>query len=201
MTNITAIATGLAITIGAVVVPGAHETNSPVVAITSATTNEVVEVNLAPDVVVVGGDPSDHDRLTAAFNRFRDQHLALPDLEIRFFDDDEPCGGHDGLFEPSVRPWRISVCSDVEYVATHELAHAWEAANLDDVDRDRYLGARGLSSWNDHTAPRMERGIEDAAFNLQQNLMASNPPIDSDIWRDRVAAYELLTGAPSPVTA
>jgi hypothetical protein len=84
-------------------------------------------------------------------------------------------------------------------VITHELAHAWEAANLDDGDRARYLYARGLTSWDDPKTPWDERGGEDAAFIIQQNLVliAHQPP--SPVRTDRIHAYELLVSLASPL--
>jgi hypothetical protein len=104
------------------------------------------------------------------------------------------------LFDPSTRPWTVSICSDAGYVVTHELAHAWEAANLDDAQRQQYMTVRGFATWNGHDVGRDERAIEDAAFMIQQNLMASeHVDTTSDRWQDRIFAYELLTGSTSPV--
>ena len=155
----------------------------------------------APSVDVSGGDADDHRRLDEALQRFSDELLELPDLAVIFYDDEVECAGHEGLFQKSHTPWRILICTNLECVPTHELAHAWEAANLDDDDRAHYMARRGLAGWNDQSLPWIERGIEDAAFNLQQNLTVSNPAIDSAVWQERVQAYELLTGRSSPVSA
>lgn len=89
------------------------------------------------------------------------------------------------------------MCSELAFVLTHELAHAWEAANLTDADRTRYVDVRGLASWNDPADSWKDRGVEDAAFMIQQNLMVSTPSMASPTWIERVTADELLTGHPA----
>jgi hypothetical protein len=118
---------------------------------------------------------------------------------VRFFDDEAVCDGHHGLFQKGVAPWRVLVCSDLDVVVTHELAHAWTADNLDDDTRDRDVEARGLTAWHDQDLPWNERGVEDAAFVIQQNLMMDDVPLSSATWQGRIAAFELLTGNPSPL--
>lgn len=166
-----------------------------------AETVERPAVSLRPAVDVVGAS---HEQIVAvdeALDRFRNAGLQLPDVEIVFHDDQAACKGHDGLFQAQHTPWRILVCSDLAFVLTHELAHAWEAATLDDVDRERYVELRRLSTWNSADADWDERGVEDAAFMIQQNLMAERVDVDSERWVVRTAAYEALTGRQSPVLA
>ena len=102
------------------------------------------------------------------------------------------------MFRPHALPWRIDVCSDLDFVVPHELAHAWAAANLDDDDRARYVDARGLTNWADTRVPWEERGTEDAAFMIQQNLRAIDLDVSSAAWSERIRAYEVLTGMTSP---
>ena len=118
---------------------------------------------------------------------------------MRFYDDQRGCHGHQGLFQQSFTPWRLLICSNLRFVPTHELAHAWEAANLADDDRVRYVDARGLTTWADPAAAWSDRGVEDVAFVIQQNLTATNPRMTSTTWIERAAAYELITGRPSPL--
>jgi len=177
--------------------PGASPTtNAP----TDVADRPDATTKLRPDIVVVGADAAQQAAVNEALNRFVENGLELPDLEIRFLDDEAGCQGHYGLFSTGFTPWRISICSDVDFVITHELAHAWERATLDDHDREMYLAARGLSTWKDRGVPWNERGAEDAAFIIQQNLMTISIPQTSPRWQDRMAAYELLTGRASPVT-
>ena len=158
-----------------------------------------ISVSSTPAVVAVDLDDEQQARLVEALALFRHNGLDLPDLEVRFFDDKEGCNGHLGLFQRSVSPWRISICSDLGFVLAHELAHAWEAANLDDEDRRRYLELRALTSWNDRDVTWRDRGSEDAAFAIQQNLTATRRRPTTEEWQSRVERYELLTGRPSPL--
>jgi len=43
--------------------------------------------------------------------------------------------------------------------------------------------------------------VEDAARTIQLNLMVSHAQLDFPIWDERLEAYELLVGRPSPVLA
>lgn len=158
-----------------------------------------VQVSLDPPITWSGDAADGQERVDRALERFRAAGLRLPSVEIVFHADTGPCRGHDGLFRAGFDPWLLLVCSEAEFVLTHELAHAWEAANLDDVDRDAYLAHRGLGAWWGSDLEWEERGVEDAAFMLQQNLMMRPARPDSDRWIERSAAYEELTGLPSPV--
>src|SRR5512134_2896532 len=109
-------------------------------------------VSLEPSLTIRGTDArhtGQSARVDDALARFRFAGLELPDLEIAFHEDDSACDGHEGMFRPHDLPWRIDVCSDLDFVVPHELAHAWAAANLDDDDRARYVAARGLTNWAD----------------------------------------------------
>ena len=158
-----------------------------------------VHVSARPNVTAEGGSADQQAHLDEALARFRDHGLELPDLEVRFSDDEAECEGNAGVFENSFTPWRLSICSESSYVPTHELAHAWEAANLDDDARAHYVEARHLTNWNDPAAGWVERGVEDAARMMQQNLMATNPQLTLPAWAERLDAYELLVGRPSPL--
>jgi hypothetical protein len=158
-----------------------------------------VQVSARPSVTADGANADQQADLDEALARFRDHGLELPDLDVRFFDDKADCDGYSGLFESSFTPWRLSICSDFTYVPTHELAHAWEASNLDDGARARYVEARRLTNWNDPAADWADRGMEDAARMMQQNLMATNPQLTLPAWAERLDAYELLVGRPSPL--
>lgn len=169
-------------------------------AVARATDAVPPRVDRTPSVAVAGlADESQLRALDDGLARFREHGLDLPDLVVRFSDDPTDCRGHYGLFEREPSPWRLSVCSELPFVITHELAHAWLAAHLDDADRLEYIDARGLSTWSDADVAWNERGVEDAAFIIQQNLMAQHADPSSPMWRERMAAFELLTGRPSPV--
>jgi hypothetical protein len=153
-----------------------------------------------PALQVENATPVERDRLEVAVLRFSRLGLRLPRLIVVFHDEPDACGGHPGLFGSKSEPWQISICdSDLGPVYEHELAHAWERANLTDDVRRRFMELRGHPTWDDHSFRWNERGVEGAAFILQQGL--GGPPlasIRSREIRSRLAAFELLTGRPDP---
>ena len=50
------------------------------------------------------------------------------------------------------------------------------------------MKSRGLEAWNDHSLAWHERGIEDAALVMQQNLMIEWDVPNDDTWRAEKAA-------------
>ncbi len=173
--------------------PGPNMTQtSPTAAVTADETPTTPPVSLRPNIVVTDPTLENNARVAEAVDRFIANGLALPDLDIAFFDDSSSCDDALGRFQRQHSPWRIKICSDLDFVITHELAHAWENANLSDKERNEYLELRGLDAWNDPASDRNERGTEDAAFVIQKSLMTTNPP-DSATWRDRIEAFERLT--------
>ena len=147
---------------------------------------------MGPAVEIQGSGVENREKVRVALERFRRNGLALPDLTIRFASSGEACRGHDGLFRKTMRvSWEVVVCVDLPYVLTHELAHAWVAASLDDDDKAAYVAFRGLEVWSDPSVPWMQRGTEDAAFVLQQTLMFPGDTA-SDRWIERYAARDYL---------
>jgi hypothetical protein len=169
-----------------------------------------VATTLTPRLTIDGASPSQRERLEVALDRFRRAGLPLPDLEVVVADSTAACRGHHGRFDPGVEPWRITICSDLDFVYEHELAHAWERAAATDEQRAAFLRLRGLPVWHDPAVPWQQRGVEDAAFIVQQAL--SGQPLRTlgpashegggasftEEQRSRLAAYELLTGSPDP---
>ncbi len=161
--------------------------------------SEGVAVSMAPTVTVRSATPAQRARLELALTRFRGAGLALPDLQVVFAETDAPCRGHMGLFESDAAPWRIRICSEVGAVYEHELAHAWIAAGSTDSSRDDFMELRGFTVWSDHTVPWNQRGVEGAAFVIQQGLGGLPlPPVLSDELVSRLDAFRLLTGFPDP---
>jgi hypothetical protein len=156
-------------------------------------------VSLTPSVEVVGASALQRQGLHQAVDRFVDLGLALPDLRVRFSEVGADCDGHMGLFETESEPWQITICSDAGFVYEHELAHAWESANLTDQDRETFVRLRGHQTWADPDVPWSEQGVEDAAFIIQQGLL-DVPLVSerSEEMQGRLTAFELLTGVPSP---
>jgi hypothetical protein len=150
----------------------------------------------------IPGTPSQDAALAEARLAFSQAGLRLPAVEVTFSDDEGECHDHVGYFEASTEPWQISICSEFDFVVSHELAHAWLRASLTAEDRERYVSHRELESWNSPSVEWRNRGSEDTAFIIQQNVMprTSQPALEGE-WKERVQAYELPTGRASPLVA
>ncbi len=188
--------------LGSVVLEPAEQSTAQAAAPTVPTLAPVLRPTADPVVTItIGATPARTTVLKEALDQFGTAGLLLPDLEVRFYDQADECRGHLGLFQPQYSPPRVLVCSELGFVVPHEIAHAWDEANLDDEDRARYVAAEGLETWDDPNSDREQKGVEDAAFIIQQNLMATNPPLSSPTWERRTVAYERLTGLVSPLLA
>lgn len=152
-----------------------------------------------PSVVVEGATPAQADRLALGLARFAEAGLELPDLHVEFPTDPEDCHGHLGLFALRHGTARILICGEEEFIYEHELAHAWETTWVSDETRAAFMEYRGYETWSSSTVPWRERGVEGAAFILQQGVSGLPlQPILSDELVSRLVAYELLTNRPAP---
>ncbi len=173
---------------------------APIIDATPSEDQEVsaIEVSLEPEMDIANGSRAQRERLEEAVNRFTLLGLALPDLEVVFEEDVESCGGHHAYFQPRDSKWRIRICSELEFLYEHELAHAWERANLTNEARLEFMALHEYSTWADKTVPWNERAGEWVAVVVQQGL--AGLPLPAEISREherRVRAFELLTGRPS----
>lgn len=166
--------------------------------VTSETTGDTGGI---AGVTVRDASPSQLIRLGQAFQAFETAGLDLPDLEIRFFTDDETCGAEHGRFDPTEDIWRIHICpTEIDAVYEHELAHAWELANVTDTQRHTFMRMLGYTSWSDRDLPWGERGVEGAASVIERGVAGLPlPPVLGREEMSRMRAYELLTGRPAPV--
>lgn len=156
-------------------------------------------VSLSPHVEPFNGSRAQHRRLREAVDKFVDLGLPLPDLEVHFARHTERCHGHMGLFQPQRTPWKITICDDARFLYEHELAHAWERANLDDRRRAEFMELQGYSAWTGADVSWNERGDEGVAFVIQQGMSdLPLPPNLGEEARGRLKAFELLTGRPAP---
>jgi hypothetical protein len=166
---------------------------------TVAAEDSAITVSAYPKVSVSGGTDESYRKLDVALHKFRVAGLELPDLVVSFSVDEADCRGHKGMFRDSPTPWEISICSDSDAVYEHELAHAWERANLTDSQRAAFMELRGHEFWSGADVPWNERGVEGVAFVIQQGL--SDVPLSpalSDEALSRMQAYEFLTETPAP---
>jgi hypothetical protein len=151
------------------------------------------------EIEVTPATPHNQAIIAVAVAQFDAAGLALPFVRVVFSDDDRACNGHQGLFEPSSDPWRLTICSDLAFVPAHELAHAWIEANIDGPTQQAYTELRGKASWNSPHHNWNERGVEDAAFVIQQNVTSNVTGELGDEWQRRATAYEFLTNQTSPL--
>lgn len=153
-----------------------------------------------PAFSYLGATPARNARLDLALQRFENAGLTLPPLLIVFRSSDADCGGARGSFNSATEPWSIVICSDdVDTVYEHELAHAWERANVTDLQRQAFMRLRGLTAWSDKELAWSDRGVEWAAVVIQQGLsgQALSPVLGQEII-SRLVGYEMLTGMVAP---
>lgn len=181
------------------IIPLVVDTDSSTPPDAGSVTDHVIQVSAEPTIRIHGGTADSLAPLRDALAGFRDAGLQLPDLVVSLSDDEADCGGHEGRFRDSTTPWEISICSTGDAVYEHELAHAWERANLRDDQRAEFMILRGYEVWSSADVPWNERGVEGVAFVIQQGL--SDVPLSpalSDEARSRMQTYEFLTGTPAP---
>lgn len=163
----------------------------------AATTLPDSQTTRIPEITVVGGTSEHRRRMNEAIQRFISSGLHLPPLTVELGSGPAECSGHHGVFRS--RTMTISICSTVESVYEHELAHAWERTNLTDALRTAFMTLRGYDVWSDPEVPWNERGAEGAAFVIQQGMATLPlPPALGDEFTSRMQAFELLTGVPAP---
>ena len=155
---------------------------------------------LGAQLVGLDSDPARSAEAQDVIARFADVGLELPTVTIEFHDSTTPCNGHDGFIRYVEPAPVISICSDLAYVVPHELAHAWVDANLSDAAKVDYVERWDLASWDGANDDWNDRGTEDAAFVIQQNISATSPRM-TRTWQERAEAFELLTGVESPLSS
>ena len=154
-------------------------------------------VSLDPSISLVGGSPEARRTVADAVTRFTSHGFALPDLEIRLHTDPSGCNGKHGLFHHNHGEPAIDLCYDREFLALHELGHAWEHFNLDDDDRTDFQEFTESSTWNAAAVPHDDRPIEIAADALAHGLLTT--PLTAGMHREReFAQFEALTGFAAP---
>lgn len=114
--------------------------------------------------------PDERDTVEWAQSRFSLVGLDLPDVEITFHDDTQYCGGLAGIYRGNHHHRRIRICVPDwgtfgsalhrQRTLVHELAHAWEQANLDDHGRMQLLRILGAEDWYAPEAAWEQRGAE-----------------------------------------
>jgi hypothetical protein len=157
--------------------------------------------------VIVGGSPAQRGMARWALARFAAEGLALPPLKIRFSASSSVCGEGLGFYGDGV----ATVCGSgttrmTRRTLLHEMAHGWANSNLSLDEQVRFLGSRGLKTWNDDGVAWEERGFEQAAEVMSwalcdQGTEYLRPLIPDNSIEQLTKAYALLTGKPLPVLA
>jgi hypothetical protein len=154
-------------------------------------------VDADPAVTIVGGTHEQRDVVVAAVDRFRSVGLLLPDLDIRIHDGKQGCEDKQGLFHREDDLAVIDLCFGGEFLALHELGHAWERFNLDDRDRAEFQHLTGATTWRSTDVAWGRRGAEKAANTMAFGLL-STPLGSLQYHRIDFAQFEALAGIPSP---
>lgn len=127
-----------------------------------------------------------------AVGRFDQIGFELPDVRVSFHEDSAPCGGHAGRYVMSDGLALISICvPDLDTFAfdllrrrtlVHELAHAWDAANLDDAARAELLPVVDSAAWSAPESDWHRRGSERFAETIVWGLYDQlRRPVDIDV--------------------
>ncbi len=137
---------------------------------------------LAPPTAGAGptGPASDLSHLTTeqarvvvwAEGRFAEAGLELPTIPYRFHDHEDGCDGQRGIYR--IRTGMVEMCTTLEKVMLHEMAHAWAEANMTARDKAEFVARRGLPTWGSRKFPWEERGTEHVAEILAWGLVSEN---------------------------
>lgn len=141
---------------------------------------------------VYGADAEMVAKVRRDMDKFTAAGLVLPPLRIYVHDSKEGCKSHDGLFNGDGSGDRIDLCHHL--VLLHELAHAWEAHNVNDATRRAFMERTEVDVWNDHTVVHHLRGIEQAADVIATGVRAEQLRLD-DVDLRRVLAPTLRKAA------
>jgi hypothetical protein len=104
--------------------------------------------------------------------RFAEAGLELPTIPYRFHDHEDECDGHRGIYR--IRTGMVEMCTTLEKVMLHEMAHAWAEANMTARDKAEFVARRGLPTWGSRKFPWEERGTEHVAEILAWGLVSEN---------------------------
>ena len=185
-----------AVLLGTLAIPLVREAAAAASDADPPATTSVVSAN--PKVVIEGASSGRRQTVTAAIERDLSAGLQLPDLRIRYHTNGKAgCGGFQGVFRPDSDTAVIDLCFGGEFLALHELGHAWERFNLDDSRRGEFLRLTGLVSWRSTDVTWHDRAAERAANALAFGLL-SVPLVNAHHHTGQLAEFEALTGIESP---
>ena len=155
---------------------------------------------------VTADDQAHYDRVIEVFEK---AGFELPNFQVAFYTDSEPCQGYMGLhWIDEVGVSIINVCAthDNPMVETahrfrtlmHEAAHAWVEQTISDETKADFLAIRGLVEWSDPSkADWADLGAEHSAEVLTWGLVENynvHVLIDQDTPEELAPAFAVLTG-------
>jgi hypothetical protein len=162
-----------------------------------ATDRAATSVGAHPSVSITGGTPDRRQTVVDAVERYLAVGLALPDLDVHLHVDGTGCAGKQGRFHANGDIGVVDLCFPGEFLALHELGHAWEHFNIDDQTRARFEALTGATTWRSSEVVWRRRGIEQAANALAHGLLSA-PLLPNQDRSVEFARFEFLTGIPSP---
>jgi hypothetical protein len=152
---------------------------------------------------IAGLSGQEREVLDWALGLYEDAGLDLPGVRFLGHDAFDACRGGGGLFRDEDGQPTIHICGDHprkfdESLFLHELAHAWDFANLDPSQRADFAELRGVTEWwggGDHDWDELgaEHAAEIVVWALRDGPMAvyTIPDAGCD---DLHAGYVALTG-------
>ena len=158
-----------------------------------------------PAVTITGITPAQATLVEWAMALFATAELRLPDLGIVGHDSTDACMGRNGMHVVDDGRSTIHICTRdagriQEFLFLHELAHAWDRANLSAERRLAFLEQRGLAEWNNlDTDQWHDRGGEHAAEIIAWGLIdrpVGIVRISGTSCVELLAGYVTLVGGP-----
>ena len=173
-------------------------------------TRTVAAASIGESSVSATLTPAERQLVVWATERFALVGLDLPDVQVSFHDDPERCNWNEGIYHGDGDVHRAQICvpdqgtfaSDLHRRRTliHELAHAWERANLDDADRERMLMVLDADAWFTSDLSWEERGGERFAETIVWGLydQLRRPTLIDASCAEIHADFQYITGHPAP---
>jgi hypothetical protein len=152
--------------------------------------------SLNPVVSIDGGTQDARQTVLDAVDRFVTSGLALPELDVRIHHDNTGCNGKRGLFHENDGAGIVDLCFGGEFLALHELGHAWVQFNIDDDTRSAFIEMTGAETWRSSNVVWGHRGTELAAEAIAHGLLSL--PLEPGQRTTELARFEFLTAMPSP---
>jgi hypothetical protein len=120
----------------------------------------------------------------------------MPPVAIHIHSEKDGCNQLNGYFVQIDGENIVHSCGN-RWTLIHELAHAWDAAMLDDETRNDFMGHQGLDSWHHETWN--QAAAEHLASIVAWALDGARPSRIGYYDDEHLAvAYELATGTPVP---